>query len=139
MATAPNSQKSRNVTTRTPGENPSASQMPPQAEAEQTTGAPETQPEQGAAGFTDEQQAAIDAEVQRRLDEAGTADQEMLIEAEVQRRVKAQRRAAAGTVVQADDLPPQNKVDPKKITRAKLTRDGYVCPAPTGSKSDRHV
>lgn len=118
----------RNVATRTPGEQPSADQMPKQ----ESTDNQAQDVDSGAPKFSEEQQAAIDAEVQRRLeDEMVDEEKKLLVEAEVQRRVKEQRRAAMASTTPVSDLPAQKDIDPKKIKRAVLSRDGYVCPEPT--------
>ncbi|MBU0539875.1 MAG: hypothetical protein KKF24_10755 [Gammaproteobacteria bacterium] len=122
----------RNVATRTPGEAPPAEQMPVQASTDEQT----QDTDSGAPKFSEEQQAAIDAEVQRRLeDEMVDEEKKLIVEAEVQRRVKEHRRAAMETAKPVSDLPAQKDIDPKKIKRAVLSRDGYVCPEPTPEKA----
>ena len=47
---------------------------------------------------------------------------------EVQRAMLAQSQAQAAQKVIEADLPDQKEVNPDKISRAVLTKDGYVCP-----------
>lgn len=56
------------------------------------------------------------------------ADQEALFNAEVARRVKARMCALNVKPGPDDHLPAQSEIDQDTITRAVLTRDGYLCP-----------
>lgn len=49
---------------------------------------------------------------------------------------KAPKRAdvAKNAEPKAPGLPDADSIDPTKITRAVLTKDGYVCPLRVGSK-----
>ncbi len=105
-----NSNPKRDLKPRNPGEPAPEQQMPPQ-EPESTQDALGAAPEQdGPETWSDEQLA--------------------MIEAEVQRRVKAQRRAAMEPKQPASALPKQSEINPREISRAVLTQDGYVCPIP---------
>lgn len=58
-----------------------------------------------------------------------TEDQRLVIEAEVQRRLKDERRKLQEMgKLPASDLPDQSEVDPASITRAVMTRDGWLVP-----------
>lgn len=48
---------------------------------------------------------------------------------------KAQEKAMAKAKDQAPGLPEQSSVNPAKITRAVLTKDGYVVPLNLGKKA----
>lgn len=110
----------KKVQARTPGEKPPAKQMPPQEDA-QTTPEPappeENPPAAGDVEFSPEQLAVIDAMLEAKMAKANPP--------------KLPKPAA--------ELPDQKDIDPAKIDRAVMTKDGWVCPLESAADKARRL
>lgn len=108
------------VTPKTPGETPPEKQMPPQ----DLLPPGETPPEE---------QSLVDQF------EALPPELKEYVKQKEAMAVKEARRAMQQPKVEASGLPDQKDVDPDKIKRAVLTKDGYVCPNPPPEEPGRRM
>jgi len=128
----PERKNTRKLNPRPVGTEPGAEQMPPQVgDEELDTTAADTGKDQAAQ---DEQITVSKSDLQAMIDAAV----EQKVEAQVVDAVKQARRKAelSRKVDDRANLPDQSEVDPDKIERAVLTKQGYVCPTvhPTDRK-----
>lgn len=105
--------KDRILTPQTPGVNPTPAQMPPQEGDELPL------PEADAS------QASTITMTMAEYDQ-------MMSDAKTQA-IKEYRRSLRDAKAESD-LPEQSEIDASTITRAVLTRDGYVCPKPPAER-----
>ncbi len=101
----------RNLKPRTPGEPIPAKQMPPQAAAQDADDPVEPQ---AVGSFLD----------------SLSEDEIAILAAELMRR----RKVASPAAKEPGELPDQSEIDPGKIKRAVLSRQGWVCPLESGNQ-----
>lgn len=106
----------KKATPRTPGEQPNLDQMPPQQDVTPPSPAPEAAPEQVFEMTESQLESIVQSMVDKRVE--GRIAQEV-------RNVRTNTRNPQNSV---ENLPDQTEIDPKKIERAVLTKQGYVCP-----------
>lgn len=111
------------IQTRNPGEEIPAKQMPPQE--------PEKTPEQVAA----------ETEAQARPGNTLviTPEIQAVIDEQVKAQIKKAERRALMEAKNKSPYPPQEEIDAKTITRAKMSSDGWVCPAPPEMTKEQQI